>query len=44
VTIRDRDSWRQVSVYVNDLREKLRAYFDGAEFTSLGPLVQKPEV
>ena len=43
VTIRDRDSWRQVSVYVNDLREKLRAYFDGAEFTSLGPLVQKPE-
>jgi glycyl-tRNA synthetase len=44
VTIRDRDSWRQVSVHVNDLKKKLRAYFDGAEFTSLGPLVQKPEV
>jgi len=41
LTIRDRDTWEQVTVNLSELPEKLRAYFRGATFSSLGPRVKK---
>jgi glycyl-tRNA synthetase len=39
LTLRDRDSWEQVTVHVDELPTKLHSYFKTAEFRSLGPLV-----
>jgi len=39
LTLRDRDSWEQVTVHVDELPARLHAYFKGAEFRSLGQLV-----
>ena len=39
LTIRERDSWEQVTLHVDELPAKLHAYFKGAEFKSLGQLV-----
>ncbi len=41
LTIRERDSWEQVTAHVDELPAKLHAYFSGAEFRSLGPLLQR---
>ncbi len=41
LTLRDRDSWEQVNVHVDELPAKLHAYFRGEEFRSLGPLLQR---
>ena len=41
VTIRDRDSWRQVRSQINDLPELLHRYFQGKiNFEDLGTLVE----
>jgi len=42
VTIRDRDSWRQVRTRIDELPERLHAYFDyKLDFEGLGRLVEK---
>jgi glycyl-tRNA synthetase len=41
LTLRDRDSWEQVNVHVDELPSKLHAYFSGEEFKSLGPILQR---
>jgi len=43
VTMRDRDTWSQISIHIDDIEEKLQAYFKGAELTSLGPLLKRDE-
>jgi len=41
ITIRDRDSWRQVRASIKDLSELLRKYFDGKiDFELLGEIIQ----
>ena len=39
LTLRERDSWEQVTLHVDELPARLHAYFKGAEFRSLGQLV-----
>ncbi len=39
LTLRDRDTWEQVAIHVDELPIKLNAYFKGAEFKTLGKLV-----
>lgn len=39
VTIRDRDSWEQVKLSVDELPSALARYYNGEEFLSLGELV-----
>jgi glycyl-tRNA synthetase len=41
LTLRDRDSWEQVNVHVDELPSKLHAYFSGEEFKNLGPILQR---
>ena len=41
LTLRDRDSWEQVNVHIDELPSKLHAYFSGEEFKNLGPILQR---
>jgi glycyl-tRNA synthetase len=40
-TMRDRDTWKQVKVHVEELEDKLKLFFKGAEINELGPLFEK---
>ncbi|MBN1683244.1 glycine--tRNA ligase [Candidatus Bathyarchaeota archaeon] len=42
-TIRDRDTWMQVSISIKELEEKLKLYYKGAEISELGPIFQSNE-
>lgn len=42
-TLRDRDTWQQITVHVDELEAKLHAYFKGAELVSLGLLLERGE-
>jgi glycyl-tRNA synthetase len=39
LTLRDRDSWEQVTIHIDLLIDRLHAYFRGAEFKTLGSLL-----
>jgi len=42
VTIRDRDSWRQIRISLEDLTEQLHSYFKGkVNFEELGSIIKK---